>query len=215
MSRYAVPMFTRKPKDAAGLANPADPLGRVSPTAPVTPVTKGKATPKRSTAQAARKTAVIGGGRGAGRAAAVRGGGRGGRLTSDQAYARRQALRRGDESVLPARDRGPARRFARDYVDSRRNVLGMFVPVAIPIVLLGLFFPGNKGVMLFTNAALYTYVLGSLLDGYLMSRAIRKRVASRFPTESTLGLGFYAALRAMQFRRMRMPGPQVARGTRL
>jgi hypothetical protein len=91
----------------------------------------------------------------------------------------------------------------------------MFVPVAIPIVLLGLFFPHNQGVLLFTNAALYTYVLGSLLDGYLMSRAIRKQVAIRFPTESTRGLGFYAALRAMQFRRMRMPGPQVVRGTRL
>jgi len=206
-------MFTRKSKDAAGLANVASPLGRVAP--PTVAPTKGKATPKRNIAQAARKTSVIGGGRGVGRAAAARGSGRGGRLTPDQAYARRQALRRGDESILPGRDRGPARRFARDYVDSRRNVLGMFVPVAIPVVLLGLFFPGNQGVVLFTNAALYTYVLGSFLDGYLMSRAIRKQVAIRFPAESTRGLGFYAALRAMQFRRMRMPGPQVARGTRL
>jgi hypothetical protein len=202
-------MFTRKTKDAAGLADPVNPLGRAAPP------TKGKATPKRNIAQAARKTSVVGGSRGAGRSAAARGSGRGGRLTPDQAYARRQALRRGDESALPARDRGPARRFARDYVDSRRNVLGMFVPVAIPVVLLGLFFPHNTGVVLFTNAALYTYVLGSFLDGYLMSRAIRKQVASRFPNESTRGLGFYAALRAMQFRRMRMPGPQVARGARL
>ena len=37
----------------------------------------------------------------------------------------------------------------------------------------------------------------------------------RFPNESTKGLGLYAAMRAMQFRRMRVPGPRVARGAKV
>jgi len=31
----------------------------------------------------------------------------------------RQAMRNGDDRFLPARDKGPVRRFIRDYVDSR------------------------------------------------------------------------------------------------
>ena len=31
----------------------------------------------------------------------------------------REALANGDERYLPARDKGPVRRFVRDYVDSR------------------------------------------------------------------------------------------------
>ena len=52
-----------------------------------------------------------------------------------------------------ARDRGPARRFVRDYVDSRRNVIGLFVPVAVPVILLGFVFPHVKVVLRITTFA--------------------------------------------------------------
>lgn len=202
-------VFRRGTKDAAGVSNPADPLGA----GPSAPTTKGKATPKRSDAQAARKTAAIGqtptrGGRSTSGA-----GGKPGKLTQSQARARRDAMRRGDESALTARDRGPARRFARDFVDSRRNVIGLFVPVAVPVIILG--YSRASHLQLAANIVLYTFVLASVIDSVRTSRAIRAHVATRFPNESTKGLGLYATMRAMQFRRMRVPGPRVARGAKV
>lgn len=198
------------------MSNPADPLGSAGRDVHGEPGGKGKATPKRSTAQAARKTSVIGSGsRGRGRSGA-RGGapaGRGGRRTPEQTRARRDAMRRGDDNALTPRDRGPARRFARDYVDARRNVVGLFVPVALPIILLG--YSRVPILTLVANFGLYAFVLGSFFDSIRMSRAIRKQVSIRFPNEPTKGLGLYATMRAMQFRRIRIPGPRVARGAKI
>jgi hypothetical protein len=203
-------VFGRGTKQAVGVANPGDPLG----TAVAAP-TKGKATPKRREAEAARKVSAIGATGRSARGAGTRGTGKGGRLTPEQARLRREAMRRGDDSALPLRDRGPARRYARDYVDSRRNVLGLFVPVAVPVILLGFVFPHVKVVVLITTFALYAYILGSVFDSILMARAIRQQVAVRFPNEPTRGIGLYAAMRALQFRRMRMPGARVARGAKV
>jgi Protein of unknown function (DUF3043) len=200
-------VFKRATKDAAGVSNPADPLGA----ADNGPGGKGKATPKRNAAQAARKTSVVGGGR-------SRGGGRAGakgapRLTPEQSRMRREAMKRGDDSVLSPRDRGPARRLARDYVDSRRNAMGLFVPIALPVILLG--YTNSPLLRLIANFGLYAFVLAAIIDSVRTSRAVRKLVTARFPNEQTKGLGLYAALRAMQFRRIRIPGPRVARGTKI
>jgi hypothetical protein len=62
---------------------------------------------------------------------------------------------------------------------------------------------------------LWGFVLGVAVDSTLMTRNIRREVAVRFPGESTLGLGFYAATRAMQLRRMRLPKPRVAKGAKI
>jgi hypothetical protein len=208
-------VFKRASKDAGSMAsavassgsNPGDPVGR----ADNAPEGKGKATPKRSQAEAARKTSVVGGGggRGGSRGAAA-GRGRSPRLTPEQSRMRREAMRRGDDSALTARDRGPARRLARDYVDSRRSVVGLFIPIALPVILLG--YSRVPILTLVANFGLYAFVLGSIVDSVLMTRGIRKQVAQRYPNESTKGLGLYAVMRAMQFRRLRMPGPRVARG---
>ena len=50
-------------------------------------------------------------------------------ITKSARIAARAAYMRGDENALPARDRGPARRFVRDYVDSRRSVGEFFLPI--------------------------------------------------------------------------------------
>jgi Protein of unknown function (DUF3043) len=122
-------------------------------------------------------------------------------------------MRRGDDSALSARDRGPARRLARDYVDARRNVMGLFVPIALPVILLG--YTNSSILRLVANFGLYAFVLASVIDSVRTSRAVRKLVTVRYPNEPTKGLGLYAALRAMQFRRIRIPGPRVVRGAKI
>ena len=50
----------------------------------------------------------------------------------------REAMASGDERYLPARDKGPVRRFARDYVDSRFRVAEFFLPLAVVILVLSM-----------------------------------------------------------------------------
>ena len=47
----------------------------------------------------------------------------------------RQAMLTGDERYYPARDQGPARRYARDFVDARYNVGEYFIffAIAVPV----------------------------------------------------------------------------------
>ena len=46
---------------------------------------------------------------------------------------RRERMLAGDERYLLPRDRGPVKAYVRDLVDSRRNVLGLFMPLAIVV----------------------------------------------------------------------------------
>ena len=48
--------------------------------------------------------------------------------------AQRQAYMRGDENALPPRDRGPVRKFVRDYVDARRSIGEYFLPVIVLVL---------------------------------------------------------------------------------
>ena len=47
----------------------------------------------------------------------------------------RASLASGDDRYLPARDKGPVRAFARDYVDSRRTVGEYMLPLVIVFLL--------------------------------------------------------------------------------
>jgi len=127
-----------------------------------------------------------------------------------QRLAAREAYMRGEESALPARDRGPARRFVRDYIDSRRNVGEYFLP-AVAIVLV-LSVVHNKFVSLIAILFMYVAMLYTVISGFFVTRKIRKVMEERFPGEPTKGLGMYGWLRSTQMRRMRAPAPRVKRG---
>jgi hypothetical protein len=196
-------VFRRSSSGAAGPKTVEDDRARRADAADA--ARKGKATPKRRDAQARRRTSVI-----------AQGGGTTGRRSGEsrgQYAQRREAIRRGDENALPARDRGPARRFARDVVDSRRNVASLFMPVGLPIILLS--YTGIGIFQLLGIVTLWAFVVGVGADSIVLTRKIRREVAVRFPGESTRGLGFYAITRALQFRRMRLPKPRVSRGARI
>jgi hypothetical protein len=51
-----------------------------------------------------------------------------------------------------------------------------------------------------------------ILDALMLSMNIRRRVRAKFGTENVeRGLAWYAAMRSIQMRPMRMPKPQVKR----
>ncbi len=124
---------------------------------------------------------------------------------------RRERMMAGEEAYLLPRDQGPVRRYARDIVDSRRNVLGLFMPAALGLIFVMLAVPQ---VQLFISPAMLVLMLLMGIDGILLGRKVNKAVDAKFPdnTEGSFKLGMYAAGRASQIRRMRAPRPQVDRG---
>jgi hypothetical protein len=127
---------------------------------------------------------------------------------------RRERMMAGDERYLLARDQGPVRRFVRDLVDARRNVLGLFMPSALTLLFVMFAVPQLQ---LYISPAMTVLMALMLLDGLILGRKVAKRVDEKFPedTESRWKLGLYAASRASQMRRMRAPRPQVKHGARV
>ena len=126
---------------------------------------------------------------------------------------RRERMMAGDEAYLLPRDQGPVRRYVRDLVDSRRNVLGLFMPSALLLLFIMLALP--KVQILISPAMLLLMVLMAV-DALFLARKVNKAVDAKFPdnTETHFKLGLYAASRASQMRRMRAPRPAVSLGTK-
>ncbi|MCQ9184645.1 DUF3043 domain-containing protein [Streptomyces sp. IBSBF 2953] len=125
----------------------------------------------------------------------------------------RQALAGGDERYLPARDKGPVRKFARDFIDSRFNVAEFFLPMAVVILVLSVVRVGSLQTiaLLLWLVVIVLIVLDSLVTGF----RLRKRLAERFDGQNRRGAVAYALMRSLQMRRLRLPKPQVKRGARL
>ena len=128
---------------------------------------------------------------------------------------RRARMMSGEEGYLLPRDKGPERRYVRDVVDSRRNVLGLFMPLAFGLILLSFAAPPQIAVLL--SYAMVALVPIMLVAALLVGRRVNKLVDEKFPknTESGWRLGFYAASRASQLRRMRVPRSQVRHGDKV
>lgn len=124
---------------------------------------------------------------------------------------RRERMMAGEEAYLLPRDQGPVRRYARDLVDSRRNFLGLFMPSAIFMIFAMMALPQ---VQYYVSPMMLLWMVVMTADALLIARRVNRAVAAKFPdnTESRFKLGLYAAGRASQIRRMRIPRPKVSPG---
>lgn len=165
---------------------------------------KGRPTPKRSEAEAARRRPLVP----ADRKRAVKADREAARKQRDLEY---QALRTGDEKNLPYRDRGPVKRWVRDVVDARRNLGELFLPVAIVLVFANLIFARNVQAGLIVIGVLYAFVIATIVDALVLSRRLRRGLTAKFG-EVPRGAVMYGVLRAFQIRRTRLPKPKVERG---
>lgn len=124
----------------------------------------------------------------------------------------RAALASGDERYLPARDKGPVRRFVRDFVDSRFCVAEFFLPMAVVILVLSMVRIGSL-----QNIALLLWlgvIVLIVVDSIGLTIRLKKQLNERFPDEPKRGAVAYGLMRTLQMRRLRLPKPQVKRGER-
>jgi hypothetical protein len=175
----------------------------LSPSRATTPG-KGRPTPKRSEAQRNRRAPYT----------APQDRKQAGRQSRDNARAdrirRSDAMRRGEEWALPARDKGPAKALARDYVDSRRRVSEFYMYGLL--VLLAVLFIHVTAVQAIVPFVVLAAIVVMLTEGWYVSRRARLLVQQRYPGESTRGIRWYAAVRSLQIRQLRMPKPRIKPG---
>ena len=93
----------------------------------------------------------------------------------------------GDEANLPLRDKGPAKRFIRDYVDARWNVGEFMLPVMV--LVLALTFLGNRfpWALMLVFILVYGLILAGVIDAFLMWRRLRARLVAKFGEEPPRG----------------------------
>jgi hypothetical protein len=167
---------------------------------------KGRPTPKRTEAQAQRRSLAS---TPASRKEAAK---RQREVRRAELARQREALAGGDERYLPPRDRGPVRRFARDFVDSRFTVAELFLPIAVVILIMSMLPSAQiKNISLLLWLGMIVMIV---IDSTGLVFRMRKQLRTRFPDENVRGAVAYALMRSLQMRRLRLPKPKVARGER-
>jgi len=114
--------------------------------------------------------------------------------------------------TISAREAVPEKVLMRDYIDARFNLGEFLLPsvvVILAVTLLGSYWPV---VTLIATMAMYLFIIGVFLDGYLMWRGFKKVLAKRLPKASPKGLLMYGMTRSTQIRRFRSPAPRIKRG---
>ncbi len=121
----------------------------------------------------------------------------------------RQAMITGDERYLPARDKGPAKRWVRDYVDARYSIGEFFLVFAV--IALSMSLVPSVQIQLIATTLVWVIMIAVAIDAFLLRRRVNAKTAERFG-DKAVGTGTYAMMRSLQLRRLRMPRPQVKRG---
>jgi len=162
---------------------------------------KGRPTPSRKEREAANRKPIV---------------------VADRSLARKQSKEKmrderarvnagyaaGEEKYLPARDRGPQKRWVRDWIDARFSVGELVIPgMFLAILVMYLPFPGIEGYITYGLIAFFVIVIG---DSAIAAQICQRRIDARYGTRAER-VRWYAAMRALQLRPMRMPKPQVKR----
>ncbi|MDR3107657.1 MAG: DUF3043 domain-containing protein [Bifidobacteriaceae bacterium] len=172
---------------------------------------KGRPTPTRKQAEAVHKRPLGG----AGQKPTTP-------LTKEQQKAQRSkareqfnyAMKTGDERYLPARDKGPVRRWTRDYIDSRRSIGEYIVFLALgSLVLLFVLIQVSPFIASAVMLLMYVLVFAVIADAFIRGRRLKKVLVAKFGEDQLpRGSVWYGINRSLQMRRTRMPNPQVSRG---
>lgn len=167
------------------------------------PTSKGAPTPSRAQQEAARKRPLVP----ADRKAAARS------SRAQQAEARERArigLAAGDERYLPARERGPQKKYVRDYVDARFSIAELVIPLMV-VVIFGTLIE-NALVQVTITLAMWGFLLLAIIDVIVITQVLRRKLAAKYGKDKVEKIGWYTFMRAIQLRPIRLPKPQVKRG---
>lgn len=119
-------------------------------------------------------------------------------LKTESSATVRAEMKAGNEKYLMPRDKGPVRRFIRDFVDTRFSLAEVVIPLMV--------------VSLFIQSLVIVLFPLLIVDLLFMRYRLRKQLAIRFPDASLKGTSYYAITRSMQLKFMRLPKPRLKLG---
>jgi len=160
--------------------------------------TKGRPTPRRQDQEAARKRPLVTNSKAELRA-----------KKKEYREKAREGLNRGDEKFLPPKERGPQKKFARDYTDARYSVGEFMVPLAVAVVVLS--FMPNAEIQAVAIYTFWAFLAVMIIDAAIAGARVQKLANAKWG-ENVEKLKLYTAMRTIQMRPMRIPKPQVRRG---
>ncbi len=135
------------------------------------------------------------------------------RVKSESSQKIRSAMKSGDERYLLPRDKGPVRRFIRDYIDARFSIVELLIPLLLVTLILG--YSRQDKLVALSTTLMFATTLVTALDLFVLRRRLRKELGSRFPDAPLKGTTYYAITRSMQMKFMRLPKPKVKVGQAL
>jgi len=202
-------VFGLKKKSESGPAGESVEAARARPEAETTAQERGAKkgpTPKRKDQVAARQRPLVYADRTKAKAADRE------RRAQEQANIR-LGMQTGDERFLMPRDRGPQKRFARNFADRRTSIAEFFFPIVIVFFIASIGFSAALGYQgqAYATIAMYAVFLVVAIDMFFAWRALKKAVLAKFGSVER-GVLWYGTFRTMQMRFMRQPKPQVKRG---
>lgn len=182
-------------------------MAKSSPTPPVDgdgdqPTGKGYRTPTRKEQEAARKRPLV---------------------PADRSQARKQSraqvaesrerarlgMAAGEERYLPARDKGPQKRYVRDFIDARWSLGEVLLPLLI-LTILSYFF---ESIAPYVLIGVWVVIAVVIVEGFLVGFLVRRKLEAKFGAGKVeRGVRWYAFMRMIQLRPLRLPKPQVRRG---
>ncbi|WP_084403217.1 DUF3043 domain-containing protein [Schaalia suimastitidis] len=180
---------------------------------PLTGQKKGRPTPSRKQAEAAKLRPLVPADRKEAKRIA--------RQKRNEAYQREQeALITGDERYLPWRDKGPVRRWVRNWIDARWSLSEFLLPVMVlflaslmAVSLIPAMSTYAQYVIIGATVMMYGLFAVSIVEAIIVWLRLKKRLAVALPDrEIPRGTWFYMYSRMIMARRWRSPRPQVARG---
>ena len=126
----------------------------------------------------------------------------------------REGMQRGEERYLTVRDKGPQRRLARDIVDSRFTAGQLVMPALFVMIIIS--YAGNINIQVYTLLGMWVLFFVIAVDAFLIGRRVEKAIDKKFGKgKIERGVRWYAAMRSIQMRPMRLPKPQVKRGDKV
>jgi hypothetical protein len=163
---------------------------------------KGRATPSRAEQEALRKRPLVPDTKEAKA-----------RAKADMMKQREKArigMAAGEDKYLTARDKGPQRRWVRDWVDAVWHLGEAVMPLML-IVILMTFIPLSD-IQMYAFLGLWFFIFLVIADMIVTSIRVKRAARKRWGDKAEKGLGWYAAMRTIQMRFMRLPKAQVKRG---
>ncbi|MDO5671794.1 MAG: DUF3043 domain-containing protein [Actinomycetaceae bacterium] len=175
---------------------------------------KGRPTPSRKESEARHFRPIVARDRKEAKARA--------REERNRQYMREQeGMMTGREDLMPLGERGPVRRFTRNFIDARFTFAEWMLPVVIAALLLNVLASAMAPEFALTISwvsiiLMYTALFAGIIEAFVIAILVKKKAVAKFGEEAIPHrLRWYAFSRVISIRRWRRPAPQVKRGEKI